>query len=267
MAYCDLDDVKRLLSVLSNASGNNQYKVRFSDAYEIPKAYSTNQGSGILKGITSIVTSYAGSEHWWIEFTSGTAFTLYRGEDESSPDGNGDTSASFTSTSGIVTIGTAMWTGTPQSGDKFKFRTDSNIATDDGDEFINDADAIITGKLHELIDSDELEFTEVPALIARASMYQSANLIFSSVFSNLNTEDVPPAIKRYSNLSSEMIRTYLASLSGVRLRKATKHARFVSREPLFEKVGITEAEGVEGMKGEIDAVDVEYDEDFNEQES
>ena len=267
MAYCSLDDVKRLLSVLSNASGNNQYKIRFSDAYEIPKSFSSNTGTGMLLGISDIATSYAGSEYWWIEFSSGTAFTLYRGEDNNSPDGTGSTSASFTSTSGVITIGTDMWAGTPQTGDKFKFRTDSNISSDDADEFINDADAIIEGRLHELIDTDELDFSVVPVLISRASMYQSANMIFAAVFSNLNTEDIPPAIRRYSTISSDMVKTYLGSLSGVRIRKAVKAPRFISREPIFVKVGIAEAQGVEDLPGEIETVNVEYDEDFNTQAS
>ena len=267
MAYSDLDDVKRLLRVLANQS-NNQHKVKFSGSYKLPKNYSTNSGDGVLTGLTTIRTDYAGSEFWHIKFTSGTAFTLYRGEDDNTIDGTGDTSTDFTSTSGIISINTGVWSGTPVTDDQFSWYTDSNISEDDGDEFINDADAIINGILQEMISVTYVPFTStIPDLIRRASMYLGANLIFMSVFSNLDTEDLPSLVRRWFSLGKDFVTKYLESIPAAAQLYYKRYGRFASREPLFEKIGVTEASGIEGFKGEINVVDEAYDTDYNDEET
>lgn len=266
MAYCDLDDVKRLLRVLS-VSGNTQYKVRFSDSYTVPKAYSTNTGTGILKGVGVALDTYAGSELWHITFTSTTAFTLYRGDGTDTSDGSGTTSSSFTSTSGIITITAAQWSGTFVSGDQYKFRTDSNISNDDGDEFIVDADAIVDGMLSEFLDEDYIPYIATNDSIKRASIYYSASIIFTSVFSNLNTDQVPTLVRRWYNQGRSFARLFLESIEAKKIFKYSRYGRFVSHEPLIENIGIKEVAGIEGLKGEVDVVNEGYDNDYNEEES
>ena len=266
MAYCTLANVKRVLRVL-DVSSDNQHKIRFSDSYSLPEPYSTNDGDCTLSGIDTIDTGYAGSEFWKIVFTSATAFTLYRDEEGIITDGDGFIDADFVSTSQIITINTTSWSGTPVAGDKIKFKTNSNISSDDVDEFIADADAVIDGQLNKYIKSTSLPFTTVPALVARASMYLTANLVFTSVFSTLNTEQVPTLIRRWYTFSSDLIKIYIESIASKGEHKYVSYGRFVSRELLFDKVGIEEASGVEGMYGEIETVDVEYDTDSNSKEA
>jgi len=257
MAYCTLANVKRILRVL-DVSSDNQHKIRFSDSYTLPESYSSNSGDCTLSGIDTIDTGYAGSEFWKIVFDSPTQFTLYRDEEGVISDGVGYPAANFLSTSDIIGINTTSWDGTPVAGDKIKFKTNSNISSDDAEEFIADADAIIDGQLNKYIKTTSLPFTTVPALIARASMYLTANLIFTSVFSTLNTEQVPTIIRRWYTFSGDLVKTYIESIASKGNHKYLSYGRFVSRDMLFDKVGIEEASGVEGMYGEIETNDVDY---------
>lgn len=265
MAYSDIDSVKRVLRTMQSSS-KNQYKVRTSESYELPESYSGNSGDIGLHEVHSIASSYAGSEIWVIKFTSDVAFTLYRGEGENLNDGTGNVSADFTSTSRIISINSSDWYGTAQTGDKIKFRTDSNISTDDAEDFISDADAVIDGLLNRQMDLSSLP-TITPTLIQKASMYMSANLIYQSVFSNISIENLPSIVRMWYNFATDLISSYLEGISGLSVAKYGRYGRFLSREALFDKVGITEASGVEGMKGEIETVDVPYDEDYNSEES
>jgi hypothetical protein len=266
MAYCTLANVKRILRVL-DVSSDNQHKIRFSDSYTLPESFSNNEGDCILEGLTSVDEDYAGSEFWKIVFTSDVRFILYRDEEEIITDGIGYTTANFLSTSNVITINTTKWSGTPVAGDKIKFKTDSNMSSTDADEFIADADAILDGQLNKYIKSSSLPFTTVPALVARASMYLTANLIFTSVFSTLNTEQVPTLIRRWYTFSGNLIKTYIESIASKTEHNYLAYGRFASRELLFDKVGIEEASGVEGMAGEIETIDVEYDKDYNSKEA
>jgi len=265
MGYSSVDSVKRILRVLDSSS-NNQYKVRMSDSYDLPESYSSNSGDIGLSGIDTISSSYAGSEFWSIKFTSSTGFTLYRGEGETLEDGTGSISSTFTSTSGIIKISSDDWYGTAAAGDKIKFRTSSNISEDDADEFISDADAVIDGILNKVMEISSLP-KRIPTLIEKASMYLSANLIFQSVFSNVNTDNLPAIVRRWHSFAIDLVNSYLEGISGKALAKYSRYGRFQSREPLFEKVGIDEASGIEGFKGEVDAVNEEYDTDYNNKES
>ena len=220
-----------------------------------------------MSGIDTIVTSYAGTEFWKIVFSSASQFTLYRDEDAIVSDGEGGIDADFVSTSQIISINSTSWSGTPVSGDQIKFKTNSNVSSADADEFIADADAVIDGQLNKYIKSTSLPFTTVPALISRASMYLTANLIFTSVFSTLNTEQVPTLIRRWYNFSSDLVKTYVESIASKGNHKYLAYGRFASREALFDKVGVEEASGVEGMYGEIETVDVDYDKDNNSKEA
>ena len=249
------------------SSTDNQHKVRFSDSYTLPEIYSGNTGSGILKAVTSIVSSYAGSEFWKVKLTSGTAFTLYRGEGEDKPDGTGTTDVDFVSTSLIITINSTEWSGTPATGDQFKFRTASVISNDDADEFITDADTIIDGILNKKVDGDNLPLSVIPALIVKASTYLSANLVYSSVFSNLNTDEMPVIVRRWYSFSTKLVDMYLETIAGASFKKYAEYGRFVSREPLFDKIGVEEVAGVLGLPGEKETVNVEYDYDYNSKES
>jgi hypothetical protein len=266
MAYCTLANVKRILRVL-DVSSDNQHKIRFSDSYTLPESYSSNSGDCTLNAITTIDSDYAGNEFWKIIFISATEFTLYRDEEAIVSDGSGFINADFVSSSGIITISYTEWSGTPVAGDKIKFNTNSNLSLADVDEFIADADAILDGQLNKYIKSSSLPFTTVPALVTRASMYLTANLIFTSVFSTLDTEKVPTLIRRWYTFSSNLIKTYIESIASKSEHKYLSYGRFVSRELLFDKVGIEEASGVEGMAGEIETIDVEYDKDYNSKEA
>lgn len=265
MAYSSVENVKRILRVLSSSS-NNQYKIRMSDSYTLPEPYSTNSGDIGLSAINTISSSYAGSEFFVLKFTSSTGFTLYRGEDENVSDGTGNVSSDFLSTSKIIKIASSDWYGTAQIGDKVKFRTDSNISEDDVDEFISDGDAVIDGMLNMKMDLADLP-TATPSLIEKASMYFASNLIFQSVFSNLNNDNLPSVVRRWYTFATNLIESYLEGISGLSLAKYGRYGRFKSREPLFDKVGVGEVSGVDGLKGEIDTSNVDYDEDYNRKES
>jgi hypothetical protein len=262
MYYADSEDVKRLLRIL-DVSGNNQYKVRFSESHTVPEAYSTNTGSGVLKDV-DIANSYAGSEIWHVDFSSSESFVLYRGEDTSINDGTGNIAADFESISGIISILSDAWHGTPASGDKFKFRTDSNISDADVDGFIDDAQAIVDGKLSEFIGSTHVTFATdlVPKLLSKATVYIAANLIFTSIYSNVNTDQIPPLVRRWFNFGTDYVATYLNSIGAKNIYYHIRYGRSASREKLFTKVGIAEAAGVDGMKGEIDTTGVEADTDW-----
>jgi len=279
MAYCDIDDIKRTLRVLE-PSLDNSHKIRFSDSYTIPEAYSSNSGSGVLLGITSIPDTYAGSESWKIKFTSSTAFTLYRGQEEKVTDGTGSTAANFVSTSKIITINTSEWSGTFVTGDQYKFKTDSLMSNDDADEFIADADILIDGMLNRHIDASELPvFTLMPlrasdsdgyleaSLIKRASMYIASNLVFTSAFSNFSTDNVPTIVRRWFSFGKSLVDLYLETIVGNESKLYAKYGRFVARESLFDKVGLEEVAGVEGLHGERDTVNVDYDKDYNSKEA
>jgi hypothetical protein len=266
MAYCALADVKRILRVL-DVSSDNQHKIRFSDSYTLPESYSSNSGDCTLSGISTVLTSYAGNEFWKIVFTSATTFTLYRDEEAIIEDGDGFISADFVSTSQIISIDATEWSGTPVAGDKIKFQTNSNMSSDDVDDFIADADAIVDGHLNKYIKSSALPFSTVPALISRASMYLTANLIFTSVFSTLSTDEVPTLIRRWYTFSNNLVKTYIESIASKTNHNYLAYGRFASRKPLFDKVGIEEAAGVEGMSGEIETVNVDYDADNNSKEA
>jgi hypothetical protein len=267
MAYSDVDEVKRLLRILEPAT-NNQFKIRLSNSHTIPEVYSTNTGTCVLKKITTIKTDYVGSELWHITFSSPTAFTLYRGDGLNVPDGTGVIGSSFTSTSTVITIAAAEWAGTPVATDQIKFRTDSNISEDDADSFIEDADEIINGLLSEFLDSTNVPFTStIPTGIIKASTYYAANLIFTSVYATMNTDEVPQIVRGWANFARNLVNMYIESIAGKEIRKYSRYARFASRKPLFDKVGVQEAAGVEGMGGVTDAVNVTYDEDNNSKEA
>lgn len=263
MYYTNSEEVKRLLRIL-DVSGNNQYKIRTSESHTVPEAYSSNTGSGVLKDV-DILNSYAGSEIWHVDFSSAESYVLYRGEGTSINDGTGNISSDFESISELITIPSESWHGSPANGDRFKFRTDSNISDADVDEFIDDAEAIVDGKLSEFIGSDYVPFDtdEVPRLLKKATTYIAANLIFTSVHSNVNTDQIPPLVRRWFNFGTDYITIYLNSIDGKNQYKHLRYARFVSREQLFTKVGVAEASGVDGMKGEIDAEGVDADEDWD----
>uniref|UniRef100_A0A6M3KSW3 Uncharacterized protein n=1 Tax=viral metagenome TaxID=1070528 RepID=A0A6M3KSW3_9ZZZZ len=263
--YCSATDVKRLLRVLS-VSGKNQHKIKFSDSYTVPEAYSTNAGDCVLKGISSIAPSYAGSEQWHITFTSSTAFTLYRGADTTVVDGTGLTSASFVSTSGIITISSTEWVGTPVTGDQFKFKTDSNISSNDAIGFMEDASRIVDGTLGEFIDPDYLPFTSVPGLINRSAMYMSASIIFTSIFSMLSPDQIPALVRRWYAQGKNFVDLYLSSIPGKEKYRFSRYGRFVAHEPLFEKVGVKEAAGIEDLKGELETLNEPYDTGYNTEE-
>lgn len=279
MAYCTIDDIRRTLRV-AEPSLDNAHKIRFSDSYSIPEAYSSNSGNGVLLGITSIPTDYAGSEFWKIKFTSATAFTLYRGQEEKVNDGSGTISSNFTSNSGIITVNTDKWSGSFVTGDQFKFKTDSIISTDDAESFISDADSMIDGMLNRYIDASNLPlFTSIPDhssdpdgylegnLIKRASMYIASNLIFTSAFSNFSPDRLPTIVRRWYTFGRNLVNMYLETIVANETKKFLRHGRFVAREPLFDKVGISEVAGVEGMYGEREALDVDYDKDYNTKEA
>jgi hypothetical protein len=98
-------------------------------------------------------------------------------------------------------------------------------------------------------------------------MYLSANLIFTSVFSTLHTDQVPTLIRRWFTFSSNLVKTYVESIASKSEHHYLAYGRFASRELLFDKVGVEEASGVEGMSGEVETIDVEYDKDYNSKEA
>jgi hypothetical protein len=271
MGYCTVDDVKRLLRIL-DSSTNNQYKVRLSDSHTVPESFDTNQGTGTFLGVTQIRDDYAGSEMWHVKFSDGSRFLLYRGDGQLSCDGTGNIYHDFTSLSTNIIIFKDRWAGTFLADDRFKFRTDSNISIDDTIEFIDDSEVIIDNMLNKFIENtDPMEpmFTEenAPRAIRKASAYITANLVFTSAFSTVSTENVPTLVRRWYNLGNNLVEQFLQTIYGKGLQKFIGYPRFVSRQPLFTKVGIQETAGIDSSPGEVEAQNVEYDRDFNTKES
>lgn len=265
--YCELENVRRVLRSLNSLTDNTLQKINFSDAHDLPRAYAENTGDGKLLKVTNINSSYAGHEFWKFKFSSPTAFILYRGETEYVPDGTGVTSASFTSTSGIITVASAEWVGTPAIGDQFKFRTTSVMSDDDAEEFIDDADEVINVMLSGEISTSYLPFDDPPAIITKASTYYAAYLIFQAVFSNLNPENTPAIVRKWEAFAKDLIAMFLAGNTSLTYKSAQYRPRFVTRDVLFDKLGVPEAAGVEGLDGEIETHSVEYDKNFNIRES
>lgn len=265
--YATAEEVKRLLRIM-DVEGNNQYKIRFSNSFDPVRAYQTNQGSGVLKSVT-INPSYAGSELWHIDFGTPVAFTLYRGEDTTIIDGTGNIAINFQSSSKVINIKTTDWGGIRVAGDKFRFRTNSNISDDDVAEFIDDSDSVVDGMLGKVIGPDHVPFDNpnvTPKLIIKGSSYIAANLIYTSVFSNLSTDQLPTLVRRWYNFGRDLVNIYLETIGAKDIRMFSRYSRFLSRQPLFDKVGILETAGVEGLYGEINTRDVEYDKDYNTKE-
>jgi hypothetical protein len=267
--YTTLDRVKRILRSV-NSDPSVQKKIHFSDSHSLPKKYSTNTGTGMLLDV-DVKGDYVGYEHWKIVFSSSVAFTLYRGEDELSTDGSGTTSANFTSSSGVITILTTYWTGVFSTGDSFTFDTLSNISNADAEQYISDAEDIVNTTLEEYIGSTNIPFkSTIPAKITTGTAYIAAFLIYGGVFSTMNEGAVPEFVNRWFRVGNGMVSSYLETISGRLLRHAKFIPRFITREPLFDKVGVEDATGI-GLtpgddKGEIDTVNVEYDEFYNTEE-
>jgi len=268
MEYTTIDDVKRLLRIL-NVPGDNQHKIRFSDSYTVPEAYTNNTGTAILDGKLVINPAYAGSEFWHVEFISPTQFSLFRSEDTTKNDGTGSKTTSFLSLSKIVRIPVEAWVGgEPAAGDKFKFRTDSNMSDDDVAGYIDDSGAIVDVMLREKISDTYVPFSNksLPVVISKATAYIAANLVYTSIYASMSVDTLPTLVRRWYNLGRDMIKFYMESIDGKNKNAFTRHARFISRQPLFTKISVAEAAGIEGMVGEIETVNVEYDTDFNNRE-
>lgn len=267
--YTSLDRVKRIIRSVSG-DPSIQKKVHFSDSHSLPKKYSTNVGDGMLLGVT-IADNYVGFEHWMLQFTSSSAFKLYRGEDELVTDGSGTVSSQFVSSSKIITINTSDWTGTHQTGDKFKFNTESNISNADADQFITDAEDIVNSMLAEYIGSSQVPYTtSVPTQVATGTAYIAAFLIYSSIYSSTNQSDIPEFINRWYRIGANMISAYIETIPARLTRYAVNVPRFVGREPLFDFVGVKDAAGIGvamgDAHGKVEAQDLEYDKFYNTEE-
>lgn len=260
--YTSLDKAKRIMRSVST-DPSVQQKIKFSDSHTLPKKFSDNTGTGMLLDV-DVADNYVGYERWKVHFTSPTAFTLYRGEDELTVDGSGVVSSTFISSSGIITITPSDWVGTFALDDYFSFETESNISNEDGEAFITDAEAIANSIAHELVGSDYVPYTQsIPEKINTGTAYIAAFLIWSSVYTPTNQSDIPEFVNRWYRIGSNLISAYLETIPGRLTYGAVHIPRFVARKPLFDYVGVKDAEGV-GLAmgdehGEVDAQDVEYD--------
>ena len=267
--YTSLDKVKRIIRS-SGGDPSIQKKIHFSDSHSLPKKYSSNTGSCMLLDV-DIGGDYVGIEHWIVAFTSTTDFILYRGEDELSSDGSGSINSEFLSSSGIITIKTTYWVGTPVSGDKFKFETLANVSNADAEQYISDAEDIVNAELEKFIGSSNVPFEgEIPSKVDTATAYISSFLLYSSIFSPNSDRELPTFAGRWYKIGTSLISSYLETISSKLVRHAKFIPRFIGREPLFDSVGITEAAGI-GLavgddKGSINTQDVEFDKFFNTEE-
>lgn len=267
--YTSLDKVKRIMRSVSTDTSVQQ-KVKFSDMHTLPKKFRDNAGSGMLLDV-DVANNYVGLEHWKIVFTSSTAFTLYRGEDELATDGSGVIGSTFVSASGVITIRPSNWAGSFVAGDSFKFNTESNISDEDGEAFISDAENIVNSMAQELVGSDTVPYTQaIPEKVNTGTAYIAAFLIWSSVFSPTNQSQVPEFVNRWFRIGSNLISAYLETIPGRLTYGAVHIPRFVARRPLFDYVGVEEVKGVNLVMGddhgEVDTQDVEYDKLYNTKE-
>jgi len=260
--YTSLDKVKRVMRSVST-DPSVQQKIKFSESHTLPKKFRDNTGTGMLLGV-DIADNYVGYERWKVQFTSSTAFTLYRGEDELTVDGSGVVGSTFISSSGIITIKSSHWVGTFAASDYFSFETESNISNEDGEAFISDAEEIANSIVQELIGSDYTPYTQsIPEKVNTGTAYIAAFLIWSSVYTPTNQSDIPEFVNRWYRIGSNLISAYLETIPGRLTYGAIHIPRFVARKPLFDHAGVKEAEGI-GLAvgdehGEVDTQDVEYD--------
>jgi hypothetical protein len=190
-AYCTLDQVKRLLRTAYK-------KVKTSEAYKNLGWNSDNTGTVRLTAIT-FKSSYVGSERFTITFSDSTSFEVIG--DEIGYLGAGTTNALFDCS--YFTIGTGNWTGTPDSGDSVYFESNSNISTDDANDFIEDACNFIRNKLGFIFsDSTNIPWeadlsVPVPDGIEFAAIRFAAYDIYASVIAGMEIDQEAPVVMWY----------------------------------------------------------------------
>lgn len=246
-AYCNVSDVKRLLSA-------QEQKVKFSASYRRLEWNINNSGTIRLTNFT-IADSYQGQERFTMVFTDSTSFT-FTGE-EIGFQGNGNLNSSFTSNDGSFTIVPADWTGAAQVDDEIYFETTSNLSDDNAILFMRDAMYRTNGLLRETFgDSTNVSFymddsITLPHEIELGNIMLSACFIFQSVFVGANLEESP--IQNWCDDAIKMMEDFIKALSS---REGIPHWR--TRPAHITTTGIA---GVE--QGKIEPTDYTDDEGYD----
>jgi len=241
-AYCELSDVKRLLSA-------QEQKVKFSASYRRLEWNVNNTGTIRLTNFT-IADSFQGQERYTMLFTDSTSFT-FTGE-EIGLLGDGNLTSTFTSNDGSFTIAPADWSGAAVTDDEVYFETTSNMSDDNAILFMRDAMFRTNGLLRETAgDSTNITFyaddsIALPHEIELGNIMLSACFIFQSVFVGANLEESP--IQNWCDDAIKMMETYIKSIVS---RDGIPHWR--SRPAHITVTGI---DGIEkGEFGPLDHVD------------
>jgi hypothetical protein len=112
--------------------------------------------------------------------------------------------------------------------------------------------------------------TGVPTQIDTGTAYIAAFLIYGSIFSTTNQGDLPEFIRTWLRWGRNLVSAYIETIPAKLLRNAIHIPRFVTREPLFDYVGIEDAVGIGiamgDLQGKVDSQDVEYDKFYNTEE-
>lgn len=242
-AYCDLSDVKRLLST-------QEKKVKFSSAYRRLEWNTNNNGTIRLTGF-AISESYQGQERFVIAFSDSTNFTLTG--DEIGYLGDGNLNQTFVSNDSNFTITSANWSGAALTDDEVSFETTSNLSDDNAKLFMRDAMYNTNGHLRKT-HGDATNVTwysddslDIPQEIELANIMLSACYIFQSIFVGANLEESP--VSDWCDESEKVLSNYIVIIDD---RKGLPHWR--SRTAHVIETGIT---GVEA--GVKDAEDIEDD--------
>lgn len=203
-AYCQLSDVKRLLSV-------HREKVRFSSSYRQLLYGQNNSGNGRLSGI-SIDDDYADNESFTITFSDSTNYTLVG--TESGYLGDGSIGLTFVSNDGNFTITPSRWSGTPELDDTFLFETNSNISENDATLFLRDSMYFTNGLLREYYgDATNIPFyasdaVTIPQEIELANILYTACMIMQTAFLGQEPDDAAP-MSRFCEKAEALIKTFV----------------------------------------------------------
>jgi hypothetical protein len=227
--YCTLANIKRLLRTANR-------KINTSEAYKELGYNADNIGDIKLIDVT-IEESYVGHERFTATFSDSTSFVV-SGE-ESGYLGTGNIGSLFSCSR--FSIPSTFWTGDPETADVVYFVSDSDVSTDDAEEYIVDASNFIRNKLGELFGDStnipwETDLTlDIPDGLVFASIRLAAYYIFTSAIAGTVIDQESPVIYWYKE-GLQAIEDFLAWY-----KKETQVGapRWRSREVLFTEIGIS----------------------------
>lgn len=231
-AYCELEDVKRLLRA-------TEQRVKFSDSYR-SLLWNPNNDGNIRLTAFDVSPDYSGQQRFEITFSDSTNFTLIG--DEIGYLGDGSRYSPFTSFHGWFTILPAYWTGVAQPDDKVSWEAMANISDTDALAFMRDAMWWTNGELREIYgDATNIDFfyddVPIPYEVQLANHLKAACEIFNSVQVGAALDDESPVL-RWCQEAAGLLENFVKDF-----KKVDGRPHWRARQPLITEFGV---EGIEG---------------------